>query len=178
MRRGIDAPSFVYRSRDGAYRVRCYGPAASGLALLEAIVLVFRGGVPVVAFKKDTIPLFRRIAYVVLSISCVCLWIRMILVLTAILPFLFHLEELSAAIHQYKSGDYIIAEGLVSSDGISRNRTIDCFLIGKTELCTSIKTIPVGYYRNGAGGAEIIKDGMNVRVFYHGPVILRVDVLD
>jgi hypothetical protein len=56
------------------------------------------------------------------------------------------------------------------------DRTQACFYVDKTQLCSDVSATPVGYHRDGA--AFQIENGLRVKVFYHNPVILRIDLID
>ena len=120
--------------------------------------------------------LLRRGAYVFLSIFVVVLLVRVVMLVEGFLPFARNKAELDSAVGQYENEDYTVLEGTVSSYQISLDRTQACFYVDKTQLCSDVSATPVGYHRNAS--AFQIEDGMRVKVFYHNPLILRIDLID
>jgi len=120
--------------------------------------------------------LLRRGAYVVVWILLIGIVVRIVMLVEAFLPFARNKAELDAAIEQYQNKDYTILEGTVGSYQISLDKSQACFYVDKTQLCSDVSATPVGYHRDAA--AFQIEDGLRVRVFYHNPLILRIDLMD
>ena len=102
--------------------------------------------------------------------------IHFINVVTERLPFELRSHELESAIHQYEHGDYMIADGTVKGYEFTDGKHGICYYLDATQVCTYDSTIPVGYHfaRNGF----VLRKGMRVRIFYHEPLILRIDVVE
>jgi energy-coupling factor transporter transmembrane protein EcfT len=134
--------------------------------------------IAILCFVGRRIPraFLRRSLYVILSLIAAIICIRTIVIATATLPFAFNLSELNSATKEYESGDYIVVEGVVSKYQVSVDKRQACFLVGNTRICTDMSAGPVGYHRNGTTAP--LEEGMHVKVFYHNPIILRIDLLD
>ncbi len=138
------------------------------LILVAAVLLFLCGRIERV--------LLRRGAYVFLSIFAILMVVRVVMLIDAFLPFARNKAELDSAVGQYENEDYTVLEGTVSSYQTSLDRTQACFYVDKTQLCSDVSATPVGYHRDAA--AFQIENGLRVKVFYHNPLILRIDLID
>lgn len=145
-------------------------PSVAMAVLLILIVALF--------FVARRVPraFWRRSAFVLLSIAAAIALIRTLVLAAGALPFAFNLQELNSAVQAYQRGDYVVAEGVVSKYQISSDKRQSCFFVGDTRICTNMAAGPVGYHRTGA--TVPLEDGMHVKVFYHAPIILRIDLLE
>ena len=138
------------------------------LSLVAAVLLFFCG-------RIDRV-LVRRGVYILLSIFVIVMLGRAVMIVEAFLPFARNKAELDAAIGQYEREDYTVLEGTVSKYQISSDRSQACFYIDTTQLCSDVSATPVGYHRDTA--AFHIEDGLHIKVFFHSPLILRIDLID
>jgi hypothetical protein len=144
--------------------------------ILTALTITVTSGLLIFFVRKMHNTFARRSIYVVLSIVCATALFTAIKNTAEALPFVFNSKQLNSAIQQYKRGDYVTFEGIVSEYQVNAKRTESCFRVDGNHVCTNMSGGPYGYRRDGS--TSPVEDGMRVKVFYHEPVILRVDVMD
>jgi hypothetical protein len=118
----------------------------------------------------------RRTAYIGLLDIGFIVFSRLNFRVASALPFIFRTSELDAAIQQYEHGNYQTVEGTVSGYKYIPEKARSCFLVDQTEVCSYASTLPIGYHRNGE--TFVVRDGMRVKVFYHEPLIFRIDLVE
>jgi hypothetical protein len=136
----------------------------AGLVLLLLALIKLRG------------PRLRIAAAIVLPILCVVCLYWLLFGLSHFLMYLDHSDDYVTGIRQYENGDYQIAQGVVSDWHIERGRGI-CFLVNRSQFCVNAAKHPVGY--SGLVGRQFrLRDGMKVRVSYHGDTILKIELME
>jgi len=152
-------------------------PLASIIALLT---VGLAAGCLLLVLKRLHNKFMRRAATAVLLVICLTtLFIGMKRTVDN-LSTVFHLADLQFAIRQYQHGDYVTFEGVVSDCRVNGRGDVSigeiCFCVAANPVCINLSRGGIGYHLNGA--YYPIEDGMRVKIFYHDPVILRVDVFD
>jgi hypothetical protein len=143
--------------------------AIAALILILVVVLSF-------VARRIRIAVVRRGTFVILLVIGAITFGHAILLVTQFLPFEYNLPELNDAVQEYEQGDYIVVEGVVSDYQISADKSHACVVVGKSPICTNMSAGPVGYHRTGA--TATLEEGMHVKVYYHDPVILRIDLIE
>jgi len=144
--------------------------------ILTALTITVTGVLLIFFVRKVHNTFARRCSYVVLSIVSATALFTAIKNAAEALPFVFDSKQLNSAIQQYKRGDYVTYEGILSEYQVNAKRTESCFRVDGNQVCTNMSGGHYGYHRDG--NTFPVEDGMRVQVFYHEPVILRVDVMD
>ena len=125
----------------------------------------------------------RRVVNAALGVACLVLLFRFANIFghERILKFRAAMNDgkFDGAIRQYEQGDYKVIQGTVNS--INDSQTIAnlrnfCFNVDQTRMCTDPSDTPLGpsaYFI-----LSNVHNGQHVRVYYHDPIILRIDLLE
>ena len=120
----------------------------------------------------------RRSAFAVLAILAVLGFWRGAMLIPEFLPYAWNRSELDTAIQQYQRGEYSVIEGVMSRYTVSADRRRSCLYVNETAVCTDMSHGPIGYH----GDIHTISfrelSGKHIRVLYHYPTILRIDLLE
>jgi hypothetical protein len=120
----------------------------------------------------------RRSAFGFLAILTALGLCRGVLLIPDYLPYAWNQSELDTAVQQYQRGEYSVIEGVVSRYTISADRRRTCLYIDETAACTDMSHGPIGYHGDIRTISVRELSGKHVRVFYHAPIILRIDRLE